>query len=103
MDVENEESITGAVTLALRMEAKLTQAKFWAAVGVNQASGCRYERARVKCGIPRPVRILLFLVYVVGLDIDASSEQGTAYLYKLAQAGKHARIGENCAVFHHPV
>lgn len=102
MNVKNEEGITAEVALALRQEAKLPQWKFWAAVGVNQASGCRYERDQT-VRIPQSVRILVFAIYVVGLDLDATTEEGVARMFRLAQGGKPASSGENTVVMHHPV
>lgn len=102
MNVKNEEGVTAEVAKALRREAKLPQWKFWAAVGVNQASGCRYENDKLE-RIPRSVRILLFAIYVVGLDIDATTEEGVARLFRLAQVRKSASSAENTVVLHHPV
>lgn len=48
-----------------RKRLGLTQADFWRPLGVTQSGGSRYETGRA---IPRPVRKLIWLVHVVGLD-----------------------------------
>jgi DNA-binding transcriptional regulator YiaG len=44
----------------LRQKLGLTQADFWAALGVSQSTGCRYEAGRK---LPRPVQRLYMLTY----------------------------------------
>jgi len=44
----------------LRKRLNLNQAEFWNRVGVTQSGGSRYEKGRP---VPKPVRILLNLVY----------------------------------------
>lgn len=51
-----------------RAKAGLNQSDFWSRIGVTQSGGSRYESGRK---MPRPVAILLQLVYVQGMDIDA--------------------------------
>ena len=51
---------------AIRFKARLNQSDFWAALGVNQSSGSRYEGGRA---MPRSVVMLLELQYVHGIDI----------------------------------
>lgn len=50
----------------LRQQLGLNQQEFWAAVGVTQSGGSRYETGR---NIPKPVRELLRLVHVEGIDV----------------------------------
>lgn len=45
---------------ALRKAQHMSQADFWARVGVTQSGGCRYEAGRP---IPKPVRMLLDIAY----------------------------------------
>lgn len=52
--------------LALRKGLKLNQQDFWAALGVSQSGGSRYERGRK---IPKPVATLLELVHVKKLKL----------------------------------
>lgn len=55
------DEITAAVSKDLRERSGLGQRAFWAAVGVAQSVGCRYEAGTNK--IPRPVRMLLASTY----------------------------------------
>lgn len=74
MAINNEDEITGDVARALREAAGLPQNRFWGAIGVNQTSGHRYETGNIKRDrIPRPVRILLYIKYVIGLPIDCNN------------------------------
>lgn len=56
--------INGSVAMKLRDKLKLNQATFWGRLGVTQSGGCRYEGGRT---MPRPVKRLYFLTYVVGV------------------------------------
>lgn len=51
---------------SLRRQTGLNQLEFWAAVGVTQSGGSRYESGR---NMPKPVRELLRLVYVEQIDL----------------------------------
>lgn len=81
MLTENE--IDGRQAHALRVKAGLSQSAFWTPLGVHQAVGCRYENGSVK--IPRPVRRLMVLRYVAGMEIDVSTPEGVAELESLAR------------------
>lgn len=59
------QKIDGAYCKALRDKLRLNQSEFWDIVGVTQSGGSRYESGRL---LPRPVRRLVWLVYVRGLD-----------------------------------
>ncbi|ACO73898.1 putative transcriptional regulator, XRE family protein [Laribacter hongkongensis HLHK9] len=52
----------------IRHELGLSQQAFWSRIGVNQPTGSRYESGG---NMPRPVRELLRLVHVEGVDITA--------------------------------
>ncbi|MCG9023976.1 transcriptional regulator [Laribacter hongkongensis] len=52
----------------IRHELGLSQQVFWNRIGVNQPTGSRYESGG---NMPRPVRELLRLVHVEGVDITA--------------------------------
>lgn len=56
----------------LRKTLRMNQSEFWSRIGVTQSGGSRYEHGRA---IPKPVRILLQLVYVQGLNV-CSVERG---------------------------
>jgi transcriptional regulator with XRE-family HTH domain len=106
MNIDHEDCITGEVARALRKAAKLTQREFWLGIGVNQTSGCRYETDKfAREHIPRPVRILLLLKYVIGVPIDLSNANWRVELTKLAQLSKSASTNaqQPVAIQHHPV
>jgi len=50
----------------LRQKLGLNQQQFWAAVGVTQSGGSRYESGR---SMPKPVHELVRLVHVEGIDL----------------------------------
>jgi transcriptional regulator with XRE-family HTH domain len=52
----------------LRQRRGLTQEQFWKPLGVTQSAGSRYESGR---GIPAPVRELLRLAHVEGIDLHS--------------------------------
>lgn len=58
-------TIDGASCRELREKLGLNQSQFWGCLGVSQSGGCRYESGRT---VPRPVRKLVWLVYVSGVD-----------------------------------
>lgn len=86
MHINTEKDISGDIAKQLRANAKLTQKQFWYSLGLTQSGGSRYERLQA---IPRPVRILIFAMYVAGIQIDATSEQGAAQLIALAKKQSH--------------
>jgi DNA-binding transcriptional regulator YiaG len=53
----------------LRSKCGLNQSKFWSRLGVTQSAGSRYETGRA---VPKPTAVLAHVIYVQGLDIDAS-------------------------------
>ena len=52
----------------IRRRLGLNQQQFWSTLGVTQSGGSRYESGR---NMPRPVRELLRLVHVEGIDITS--------------------------------
>jgi transcriptional regulator with XRE-family HTH domain len=50
----------------LRQRLGLNQQEFWFAVGVTQSGGSRYESGR---NMPKPVRELVRLVHIEGIDL----------------------------------
>ena len=50
----------------IRRKLGLNQQEFWGKVGVTQSGGSRYESGR---NVPRPVRELLRIVHVEGIDL----------------------------------
>ena len=51
---------------AIRDKLNLNQTEFWAAIGITQSGGSRYESGR---SIPRSVRELLRLVYMENVNL----------------------------------
>lgn len=95
MNITTEQQIDGQAAKILREKAGQSQRAFWGAYGMTQSCGCRYEGGAV---IPTPIRTLIFLTHVAGLDIDASSEEGAASLMRLAQLQASERAGEKAAI-----
>jgi transcriptional regulator with XRE-family HTH domain len=50
----------------IRRRLRLNQQEFWSRVGVTQSGGSRYESGR---NMPRPVRELLRLVHIEGIEL----------------------------------
>jgi len=50
----------------IRRRLGLNQSEFWGKIGVTQSGGSRYESGR---NMPKPVRELLRLVHVEGIDL----------------------------------
>jgi len=50
----------------IRRKRGMNQQEFWGMIGVTQSGGSRYESGR---NMPRPVRELLRLVHVEGVDL----------------------------------
>jgi len=85
--VNTEADITPEVARDLREASGLTQRNFWQDVGSNQASGHWFENGKRK-SIPRPIRILIFLRYIAGIDVNVSTAE---------QATKVVRVGQDVA------
>ena len=67
---------------AIREKLNMNQTEFWAALGITQSGGSRYESGR---SMPRPVRELLRLVYLehVNLaDVNGDDARAGAVLRK---------------------
>lgn len=70
MSIETEDDVQPLAVQRLRNSLNLTQAIFWQAVGVTLQQGHRYENGLTK-DIPRLVRRMVFLHYVIGIPTDA--------------------------------
>lgn len=53
-----------------RRKHQMNQLEFWKRVGVTQSGGSRYESGR---NIPRPVQLLLTLVYGTDMQVEKLS------------------------------
>ncbi len=51
----------------IRRRLRLNQHEFWSRIGVTQSGGSRYESGR---RMPKPVRELLRLVHIEGIELD---------------------------------
>lgn len=56
----------------IRRRLGMNQQDFWSAIGVTQSGGSRYESGR---SMPKPVRELLRLVHIEGLDLAKVNRQ----------------------------
>jgi len=50
----------------IRRRRRMNQQEFWSRVGVTQSGGSRYESGR---SMPKPVRELLRLVHIEGIEL----------------------------------
>ncbi len=50
----------------IRRRLRLNQQEFWSRIGVTQSGGSRYESGR---NMPKPVRELLRLVHIEGIEL----------------------------------
>jgi hypothetical protein len=82
--IRTEQDITPEAARELRIAASLTQRKFWGSVGSNQTSGHWFEVGKRK-SIPKPIRILIFLRYVAGLDMEVSTPSGASTLMHISR------------------
>lgn len=82
MDIKTDQQINGIAAKHLRIQSGKNQRDFWTGLGITQSGGSRYEGGAT---IPKPLRTLIFLQYVAGLNIDASSEEGVASLVRLGK------------------
>ncbi len=51
----------------IRHKLRMNQAEFWSRIGVTQSGGSRYESGRA---MPKPVRELLRLVHIEGVELS---------------------------------
>lgn len=59
----------------IRRKLGLNQSEFWGKIGVTQSGGSRYESGR---NMPRPVRELLRLVHIEGIDLTRAKGEDFA-------------------------
>lgn len=64
----------------IRRKLGLNQSEFWGKIGVTQSGGSRYESGR---NMPRPVRELLRLVHVEGIDLAKAKGEDFAIAEEL--------------------
>lgn len=66
----------------IRRRLNLNQLEFWAAVGVTQSGGSRYEQDR---RIPKPVMELLRLRYLLDIRLDDITEQNASMIRAITE------------------
>lgn len=64
----------------IRRKLGLNQSEFWGKIGVTQSGGSRYESGR---NMPRPVRELLRLVHIEGIDLTKARGEDFAIAEQL--------------------
>jgi len=67
----------------IRRKLGLNQSEFWGKIGVTQSGGSRYESGR---NMPRPVRELLRLVHVEGIDLNRAKGEDLAIAEELKRS-----------------
>jgi len=67
----------------IRRRLGLNQSEFWGKIGVTQSGGSRYESGR---NMPRPVRELLRLVHVEGIDLNRAKGEDFAIAEELKRS-----------------
>jgi transcriptional regulator with XRE-family HTH domain len=67
----------------IRRKLGLNQSEFWGKIGVTQSGGSRYESGR---NMPRPVRELLRLVHVEGIDLTRAKGEDFAIAVELKRS-----------------
>lgn len=73
----------------IRRKLGLNQSEFWGKIGVTQSGGSRYESGR---NMPRPVRELLRLVHIEGIDLTKAKGEDFAIAQQLKRS--NARLYE---------
>jgi transcriptional regulator with XRE-family HTH domain len=73
----------------IRRKLGLNQSEFWGKIGVTHRGGSRYESGR---NMPRPVRELLRLVHIEGIDLAKAKGEDLAIAEQLKRS--NARLYE---------
>ena len=75
----------------IRKQLGVNQQQFWSKVGVTQSAGSRYEGGRA---MPKPVRELVRLVHVEGIDLSNARGEDFRVARKLrtTQPGLYRRL-----------
>ena len=66
----------------IRHRLRMNQQEFWARIGVTQSGGSRYESGRK---MPKPVRELLRLVHIEGVELAAAKREDLSVVGYLKQ------------------
>ncbi len=67
----------------IRRRRRMNQQEFWSRIGVTQSGGSRYESGRT---MPKPVRELLRLVHIEGIELAKARGEDFEVVSYLKQA-----------------
>jgi transcriptional regulator with XRE-family HTH domain len=67
----------------IRRKLRMNQQEFWSRIGVTQSGGSRYESGRT---MPKPVRELLRLVHIEGIELAKAKGEDFEVVSYLKQA-----------------
>jgi transcriptional regulator with XRE-family HTH domain len=67
----------------IRRKLRMNQQEFWSRIGVTQSGGSRYESGRT---MPKPVRELLRLVHIEGIELAKARGEDFEVVSYLKQA-----------------
>jgi transcriptional regulator with XRE-family HTH domain len=70
----------------IRKELGMNQQEFWSQIGVTQSGGSRYESGRT---MPKPVRELLRVVHVEGIELATLKREENKALNYLREQQPH--------------
>ena len=83
----------------IRRRLRMNQQEFWSCIGVTQSGGSRYESGRT---MPKPVRELLRLVHIEGVELAKAKGEYLKVVSYLKEANprlyrslKKAALGGN--------
>ncbi|WP_372809358.1 helix-turn-helix domain-containing protein [Litorivivens sp.] len=93
--IESEDQVTRDWATALRSELGVSQKEFWAPGDVSPAMIVKYEKGEHE--ISRRVRRLMFIHYVIGIDLSGNLNTAKAIAAKHKAA--KASMGEIVAQF----
>lgn len=67
----------------IRRKLRMNQQEFWSRIGVTQSGGSRYESGRT---MPKPVRELLRLVHLEGVELSRAKGEDLEVVTYVKQA-----------------
>ena len=67
----------------IRRKLRMNQQEFWSRIGVTQSGGSRYESGRT---MPKPVRELLRLVHIEGVELSRAKGEDLEVVAYLKQS-----------------
>jgi transcriptional regulator with XRE-family HTH domain len=67
----------------IRRRLRMNQQDFWSRIGVTQSGGSRYESGRT---MPKPVRELLRLVHIEGIELSRAKREHFEVISYLTKA-----------------